>query len=180
MQWATFMLKSKQDLENYCIWITVHFIYNIDLNNGFFLYFFCPVCVPFCLPKSGNLITCSEFIKMDYHCFVHTEWIFQIIFFTLILRQLIPCPGQVLGCSGMSISLSYEGSNTRETRWWSLEVGEAAPGAAGVGAPTRNGASCSSPPEFGHVRGLGATCHNLLFTDSQQFINVKIATAIHW
>lgn len=140
--------------------------------------FFYPVCVLFCLPKSGNLITCSKFIKIDYHCFVHTEWIFQIVFFTLMLRQCMPCPGQVLGCSGMSISLSHEGLSTRETPWWSLEVGEADPGAAGVGTPTRHGASCN-PPGFGHVHGLGATCHNLLFTDSQQFINVKIVMGIH-
>lgn len=67
------------------------------------------------------------------------------------------------------------------TSSWSLEVGEAATGAAGAGTPTGHGGSFCSllPPGIARVCGLTAAGHASLFQDNQQVITVKILSHGH-
>lgn len=93
----------------------------------------------------------------------------------------MPCRGQVVGCSGMNISLSYTGLSLRDHLRGPCRSGKRLRGLLGIGTLTRFRGSFRSllPPGFAHIHSLAAACHASLFSDSQQIINVKILSHEH-
>lgn len=152
------MLKSKRDLENDCIWITVNFINNIDLNNGFSRIFFlsclCP-CLLAQVCKSFIWSLVQNLLKLITIVFTHR------MSFPDHLHHFIPQAAWALSWSGGGMLWDEHLPQLQRVEHkgppsWSLQDKEEAMEAPGIRTLSRGVSSFWSLlcPRFAYIRSL--------------------------